>query len=83
MLHSVTKSENLSGNIIIIYLYVCCCCAWLIFEGFFYKDLGLKNLFLQKENPFLTKKKMELFKTYNATYLGFGKNARCADCLLT
>ena len=51
-------------------------------RGFFYKDLGLKNLFLHKENPFLTKK-MELFKTYNATYLGFGKNARCADCLLT
>ena len=49
---------------------------------FFYKDLGLKNLFLQKENPFFNKK-MELFKTYNATYLGFGKNARCADCLLT
>ena len=47
----------------------------------FYKGLGLKNLFLQNENPFLTKK-MEPFKKYNAN-LVFGKYARCADCLLT
>ena len=48
----------------------------------FLQGFRLKKFVSTKRKSFFNKK-MELFKTYNATYLGFGKNARCADCLLT